>query len=144
MVGHQTEIAGWLRAADLLVLPSPAEPFGLVLLEAMCRGVPAVAAAAGGPLEILGDGSGLLFTPGDARDLGWKLLQLLKDPELRRKLSRAGHARWEAQFGLERMARSTLDVYREAILREDRIETTLAPEVLAGNPRQRRQGRPQQ
>jgi glycosyltransferase involved in cell wall biosynthesis len=115
MVGHQPELAVWLRAADLLVLPSPAEPFGLVVLEAMCRGVPVVAADAGGPREILADGSGVLFVPGDARDLGWKLLELLSAPERRLRLARAGRARWEAGFNLDRMVRATLQVYREAI-----------------------------
>jgi glycosyltransferase involved in cell wall biosynthesis len=119
MVGHQPELAVWLQAADLLVLPSPAEPFGLVVLEAMCRGVPVVAADAGGPREILEDGSGVLFVPGDARDLGWKLLELLRSPERRRRLSRAGRARWEARFNLDRMARATFQVYREAI--SDRV-----------------------
>jgi len=116
LVGQQPEIGVWLRAADALVLPSPAEPFGLVLVEAMCRGVPVVAAAAGGPSEILEDGSGLLFTPGDPRDLGFKLLQVLTQPALRERLAVAGQARWEAKFSVERMARAMWDVYEEAMV----------------------------
>jgi glycosyltransferase involved in cell wall biosynthesis len=46
LVGQQPDVSVWLRAADVFVLPSSAEPFGLALLEAMCRGIPAVAAAA--------------------------------------------------------------------------------------------------
>jgi glycosyltransferase involved in cell wall biosynthesis len=115
MVGQQPEIGVWLRAADALVLPSPAEPFGLVLVEAMCRRVPVVAAAAGGPSEILEDGSGLLFTPGDPRDLGFKLLQLLTQPELRHRLAEAGQARWVAKFSVERMAQAMVEVYEEAM-----------------------------
>jgi glycosyltransferase involved in cell wall biosynthesis len=115
IVGQQPEIGVWLRASDALVLPSPAEPFGLVLVEAMCRGVPVVAAAAGGPSEILQDGSGLLFTPGDPRDLGFKLLQLLTQPALRQKLEQAGQARWVAKFSVEQMAQAMWGVYEEAI-----------------------------
>jgi glycosyltransferase involved in cell wall biosynthesis len=115
IVGQQPEIGVWLRASDALVLPSPAEPFGLVLLEAMCRGVPVLAAGAGGPREILEDGSGLLFTPDDPRDLGFKLLQLLTQPALRQRLTEAGQARWAAKFTVERMARSMWDVYQEAV-----------------------------
>jgi glycosyltransferase involved in cell wall biosynthesis len=115
LVGQQPEIGLWIRAADAVVLPSPAEPFGLVLVEAMCRGVPVVAAAAGGPSEILEDGSGLLFSPGDPRDLGLKLLQLLTQPGLRRRLSEAGHARWAAKFSVERMCQSISEVYTEAM-----------------------------
>jgi glycosyltransferase involved in cell wall biosynthesis len=114
-VGQQPDIGVWLRAADVLVLPSPAEPFGLVLVEAMCRAVPVVAAAAGGPSEILEDGSGLLFTPGDPRDLGFKLLQLLTQPALRQRLAAAGQARWAAKFSVERMAQSMWEVYEEAM-----------------------------
>jgi hypothetical protein len=115
LVGQQPEIGLWLRAADAVVLPSPAEPFGLVLVEAMSRGVPVVAAAAGGPVEILEDGSGLLFAPGDPRDLGFKLLQLLTQPCLRNKLSEAGHARWAAKFSVEKMCQAMLEVYEEAM-----------------------------
>ena len=115
LVGQQPEIGVWLRAADVVVLPSPAEPFGLVLVEAMCRGVPVVAAAAGGPVEILEDGSGLLFAPGDPRDLGFKLLQLLTQPGLRRRLSEAGHSRWAAKFSVERMCQAMWEVYAEAM-----------------------------
>jgi glycosyltransferase involved in cell wall biosynthesis len=115
IVGQQPEIGVWLRAADALVLPSPAEPFGLVLVEAMCRGVPVLAAASGGPREILEDGSGLLFTPGDPRDLGFKLLQLLTQPALRQRLAEAGQARWAAKFSVERMAQAMWGVYQEAM-----------------------------
>ena len=87
----------------------------LVLVEAMCRGVPVVAAAAGGPSEILEDGSGLLFTPGDPRDLGFKLLQLLTQPALRQRLEQAGQARWAAKFSVERMAQAMWGVYEEAM-----------------------------
>jgi glycosyltransferase involved in cell wall biosynthesis len=114
MVGQQPDVSVWLRAADVLVLPSPAEPFGLVLLEAMCRGVPVVAAAAGGPLEILRDGGGLLFTSGDPRDLGEKLLRLLSQTGLRRDLADAARLRWATHFSVERMAQQMCEVYQEA------------------------------
>jgi glycosyltransferase involved in cell wall biosynthesis len=115
MVGQQPDVSLWLRAADALVLPSPAEPFGLALLEAMCREVPVLAAAAGGPLEILQDGGGLLFTPGDPRDLGRKLLQLLGQPILRGRLAKAGLSRWATCFSVERMAQTMREVYEESL-----------------------------
>ena len=114
LVGQQPDVSVWLQAADALVLPSPAEPFGLALLEAMCRGVPVVAAAAGGPLEILQDGSGLLFIPGDPRDLGEKLLHILSQPGLRRKLALAARLRWATHFSVERMAQHMCEVYEDA------------------------------
>jgi glycosyltransferase involved in cell wall biosynthesis len=122
MVGQQPDVSVWLRAADALVLPSPAEPFGLVLLEAMCRRVPVVAAAGGGPLEILQDGGGLLFAPGDPRDLGLKLLQLLREPKLRERLASAGLVRWETHFSVERMSQTMREVYEELTDSERRNE----------------------
>jgi glycosyltransferase involved in cell wall biosynthesis len=114
-VGQQPDVSVWLRAADVLVLPSAAEPFGLVLLEAMCREIPVLAAAAGGPLEILENGSGLLFAPHDPRDLALKLFQLLRQPGLRESLAKAGYFRWAEKFSVHRMARETHDLYEEAL-----------------------------
>jgi glycosyltransferase involved in cell wall biosynthesis len=76
-------------AADLLVLPSRAETYGMVITEALARGVPVVATDVGGVTEALGDG-GLLVPPGD---LGAALRRWLGDPELRERLRAAARAR---------------------------------------------------
>lgn len=54
---------------DVLLVPSWEEPFGIVLLEAMASGIPLIATAAGGPLEIVRPGEGLLVQPRDPRAL---------------------------------------------------------------------------
>ena len=113
LVGHQERPGVWMRAADALVLPSPGEPFGLALTEAMSRGLPVVGAASGGPLEIICPESGFLFQPGDPRDLALSLLRLLRDRHLRAEMGGAGHRRWERFYGVERMAREIAAVYRE-------------------------------
>jgi glycogen(starch) synthase len=83
-------LARWYRSADLLVVPSRYEPFGMVVLEGMLHGLPVVAAAVGGPAEILTEGvTGLLFPPRDAQSLAVRILRLLADPALRRRLGRA-------------------------------------------------------
>lgn len=120
VTGHQPDIDAWLSASDVLVLPSPAEPFGLVLLEAMRRKVPVVASSAGGPLEIVTPESGVLFHPGDARDLATRLRALLKSEELRVRLGTGGFQRWRAQFDATRMAQRVLAVYGEALLESAR------------------------
>jgi glycosyltransferase involved in cell wall biosynthesis len=69
------------------------EPFGQVVVEGMAAGLPVVAAAAGGPLEIVRDGvDGLLYRPGDVEALAAALRRLATDEALRRRLGDAGRA----------------------------------------------------
>lgn len=84
---------------DALAMCSEEETFGLVTVEAMRRGLPVVAAASGGTLEILRDGvDGLLFEPGNARDLAEKLERLIREPETRRALAVAARERAATEF----------------------------------------------
>ncbi len=115
MVGQQPHIGVWLQAADVLVLASPQEPFGLVLLEAMSRGVPVVGANCGGPPEILQAGGGLLFEAGDGRDLARKLTLLLQDQDERERLGRQGRSSWLRRYSVGEMVTSTLRVYSELL-----------------------------
>ena len=111
-LGYQSAPGVWMRAADLLVLPSAEEPFGLVLLEAMSRGVPVIAAAAGGPLEIVDATCGLLFKPGDGRDLAAKIHQLLADPHELRQLGEGARTRWKTSFEVGTMVIKMREAYR--------------------------------
>jgi glycosyltransferase involved in cell wall biosynthesis len=91
-------LAGSYGAADLLVLPSRGETYGMVVTEALARGVPVVAADVGGVPEALGHGAdgtrpGLLVTPGDPAALGAALRAWLEDAGLRRRLRRAARER---------------------------------------------------
>jgi glycosyltransferase involved in cell wall biosynthesis len=85
-------------AADLLVLPSRAETYGMVVTEALARGLPVVAAEVGGLTEALGHGAdgvrpGLLVPPDDPAALGDALRAWLGDAELRGRLRRAARER---------------------------------------------------
>jgi glycosyltransferase involved in cell wall biosynthesis len=85
-------------AADLLVLASHAETYGMVVTEALARGLPVVAAEVGGITEALGHGEdgtrpGLLVPPGDPAALGAALRAWLGDAELRGRLRRAARER---------------------------------------------------
>jgi glycosyltransferase involved in cell wall biosynthesis len=92
------ELGRAYAAADLLVLPSRAETYGMVVTEALARGLPVLATEVGGVTEALGHGEdgtrpGLLVAPGDAAALGAALRSWLGDAELRRRLRRAARER---------------------------------------------------
>src|SRR5256884_3452609 len=83
--GGQVEAEEWYDSADVLVVPSWYEPFGMVILEGMLHGLPIVASAIGGPAEILEhERTGLLFPPRDVEALACALLQLVENPAQRR------------------------------------------------------------
>jgi glycosyltransferase involved in cell wall biosynthesis len=91
-------------AADLVVLASRAETYGMVVTEALARGLPVVAADVGGLTEALGHGAdgirpGLLVPPEDPAALGNALRAWLGDAELRGRLRRAACERRESLCG---------------------------------------------
>jgi glycosyltransferase involved in cell wall biosynthesis len=87
------------RAADLTVVPSLYEPFGLVAVEAMASGCPVVASRVGGLQYSIADGeTGLLVPPGQPDRLAQACLRLLGDKGLRRRMGRAGARRVDDQF----------------------------------------------
>jgi glycosyltransferase involved in cell wall biosynthesis len=102
-----------IRGAELVVHPSLYEGFGLVVLEAMARGTPVLAARATALPETGGDAA-RYFDPSDPADLRRQLAALLGDPTLRRRLAALGAER-AAMFSWERTARATAAVYRELV-----------------------------
>ncbi|HEX3832133.1 MAG TPA: glycosyltransferase family 4 protein [Solirubrobacteraceae bacterium] len=102
-------------AADLMVLASRAETYGMVVTEALARGVPVLAAEVGGLPEALGHGAdgtrpGLLVAPDDPAALGAALRAWLGDGELRARLRRAARERRESLPGWSTTARVLADV----------------------------------
>ncbi len=98
-------------AADVAVVPSLYEPFGLVALEAMAAGTPLVAARSGGLVEVVADDrTGLLVAPDDERALAAAVGRVLDDPALADRLRRGGLRR-AATAGWPGTARRTAAVY---------------------------------
>ncbi len=134
-LGERVEFAGWvpdtrapLRRLTLLVHASPVpEPFGQVVVEAMAAGVPVVATAAGGVIEILDpddpgtplDGwrptaTGTLVAPGDSAALAAAIVATLGDAGRRARATDAAHADAKDRFTIERTAETIRPVWRRS------------------------------
>ncbi|HWK11103.1 MAG TPA: glycosyltransferase family 4 protein, partial [Vicinamibacterales bacterium] len=93
-LGERRDVPALMRAADVHCQPnSVAEPFGLTYVEALYAGLPVVATAVGGALEIVTRDCGLLVPPGEPGALTNALRQVISDPALRTRLGAAGPAR---------------------------------------------------
>jgi glycosyltransferase involved in cell wall biosynthesis len=105
-------------AWDLYVSSSRKEGLPLALLEAMASGLPVVATRVPGHLEVVVDGeTGFLAESDDPQDLAAAIARLLDDPELRKRMGRAGRKRVEDHFTVEHMASQIARLYREAAVR---------------------------
>lgn len=117
-LGYRLDMPFVMRGLDVLVLASEAEPCGRVLFEAMASGTAIVATDSGGTPEIVRDGrEGILVPPRDAGALASAINRLVTDVELRTAMGRAGVARVQAQFTIDRHVQRTMEVYAEAVHR---------------------------
>jgi hypothetical protein len=102
-VGEVSDAGPYLERADIAIAPSRGEWTPLVLMEALARGLPVVAARVGGVQEIVSDGeSGLLVAPEDPAALAAAILELLAHPEAAAEMARRGRAHVDANFRVER------------------------------------------
>lgn len=119
-------MASAYEAADLLVLPTRLETYGMTLTEALAHGVPGVAGHTGGVAEALGGSAGgavpgMLVTPGDPKALGRALRRWLTEPRLRQQLRAAAAARrlalgdWSTTAELVHEAVDTARLNRSAL-----------------------------
>ncbi len=115
-LGLREDVQNLLKEADCLVLSTNvSEGFGRVIIEAGAAGTAVCASEVGGIKEIVDSGaSGLLFPPRDPRKMAEAIIKMLSDIELRRKCAANLRRKVEENFTLERMARATLAVYKEA------------------------------
>jgi glycosyltransferase involved in cell wall biosynthesis len=114
--GHVDDVAPYYERMDVLVHCSTvAEPFGQVIVEGMAEGIPVVAAAAGGPTEIVTHGvDGILYPPSDVDALAEVLRQLASDRPGRERMGRAARDT-SSRFAPEVIAAETESVYREVV-----------------------------
>ncbi len=111
----RADLANWYRAADLVIVPSYSESFGLVALEAQACGTPVVATAVGGLRTAVADGiSGVLVDGHDPKAWSSVIVRLLQEPQ-RRVLLSMGAIEHASHFGWDATARGTLDIYDQVI-----------------------------
>ncbi len=129
MLPH-AEVVAILAGADVFATPSIYEPLGIVNLEAMAMELPVVGTETGGipdvivngetgflvPIEQLQDGTGTPLNPQKFEaDFAQRLTELLEDPQLARKMGRAGLERARDKFSWEAIGRSTVELYETLV-----------------------------
>ena len=126
------ELHGLIAAADVLVVPSLYEPFGLVALEGAALGAPLAVARTGGLAEFVQDGvTGRVFEPGDAPGLADAVTGAIRDPESSRRMAEAARSSLRDAYGWALVAAKTADAYEQA-LAESRPRVPAPPARLAG------------
>jgi len=117
-------VASWYQAADILVVPSRYEPFGMVVLEGMLYGLPIVAARVGGPAEIVEHGiSGMLFPPRDTKALADALRWLAEHPTERQRMGLSAARAVRSRWLWSRLVPGMSDVYGELVRRKQRLSS---------------------
>lgn len=110
--GHCEDVNRVLAGADLFVLPSRSEAFPNSVIEAMAAGLPVVATAVGGLLDLVDhDRTGLLVQAGDAEALASAIRRLLRDRTAAARLGRAARAHIAERYSFDRMVRAFEDLY---------------------------------
>lgn len=118
LIGPAEDVFPVLKVSDVFCLLSRSEGFSNALLEAMACGLPCVATRVGGNAEAVQNGeTGFLVESEDAEGAAQRILALLRQPELARKLGWAARQTVESKFTLEVMAEN-LEVAYESLLRE--------------------------
>lgn len=115
-LGMQDNIENIVRLADVFLLPSELESFGLSALEAMAGGLPVIGSDTGGLPEVVAHWeTGFLLPVGDVEGMAARTLELLRDDAGRRSMGQAGRRRAGALFGAERVV-SHYESYYERVL----------------------------
>lgn len=118
-LGHMDTdgLISFYRCADLTVVPSLYEPFGMVVLESMALGTPTIVADTGGLAEIVTDEeTGLTFEPGDPCELAKAVLRILNNPKLSERIVEDASTLIEDRYDWNHIASRTVEIYERAEL----------------------------
>ncbi len=119
-VGEQADVRAFLSAADVFLLPSATESFGLAALEAMACEVPVVASRVGGLPEVIEHGlGGYLNEPDDLDGMAAHGIALLSDPALRQRVGQSGRKVVRGRYCSDRIVPQYERYYQEVLNRAD-------------------------
>ncbi|MDQ6785764.1 MAG: N-acetyl-alpha-D-glucosaminyl L-malate synthase BshA [Acidobacteriota bacterium] len=119
--GKQAKIADYLAVADVFLLPSQEESFGLAALEAQACEVPVIASRVGGIAEVIGDGeSGFLSDVGDTKKMSQDVLKLLRNEDLRRAFGIRGRELAVARYSSELVIPHYLSFYEKVLAESEK------------------------
>jgi glycosyltransferase involved in cell wall biosynthesis len=118
-VGKQAKIADYVGVADVALLPSELESFGLAALEAQACEVPVVASRVGGIPEVINDGeTGFMSDIGDTEKMSGDVMKLLSDEELRLAFGRRGREVAISRYSSEKIIPQYIEFYERVIERQ--------------------------
>ena len=113
-IGDQNDVAPWLQAADIFVMPSVSEGFSVSTLEALAVGLPCVATAVGAIPDYIRHGeSGLIVQPDDREALQAGIIELLTNHTLRQQIASKAREGVEYNYSIRQVAGKLNDLYRQ-------------------------------
>jgi glycosyltransferase involved in cell wall biosynthesis len=123
------------KIADVVCIPSLYEPFGIVALEGMAAQVPVVTSDAGGLRDFVEhEITGITTYAGDSQSLAWGLLEVLRNPQLGKRLKETAYDKVKHIYNWKTIAKRTLEVYEKvlaesSILGQDGVSSTPAKPI---------------
>lgn len=110
------ELTALMTSADVLVIPSVYEPFGIVALEGMAAGVPVVASQVGGLAEVIEhDRTGVFVYPRNPDSIAWGVGHVLSNPDHANWITKNASEKVQKTYSWEAIADRTVDIYKEAL-----------------------------
>jgi L-malate glycosyltransferase len=132
-LGDRRDVPAILACMDVSVVPSISESLSNVMLESMAAGIPVVATAVGGNIELGDDGRAVLVHPGDGEALAAGLERVLADQGLRSEIGRRARQFAQENFSMERVRRQYSGVYAEVLAEKGKAVREIAGIKLQGH-----------